>query len=282
MKVNNGSHFKSSSTTGAPSATHQSSSCGELPPNPVLPEPRVAPSTPEWPESPEQPESPKYLGSPVPPVSVGHDDEKALRVLAERNACKAQNTARKALWQLARDLSALEKKIKRELEIAEIIVPCAEWYRLSQPFLDPGKTYDTYLAALVAALRKVRVPTGEGETIEKALASVSKLTPSQLPMIPGYPSAPETWRRVAAVHWELSRSCRGNAYFLSCRHGAKAYLGLSYQAVSHINHTLERLGVISLVRVGDQRPNGKASEFRYLLPQTEIAAHESEEQDVEI
>ena len=83
-------------------------------------------------------------------------------------------------------------------------------------------------------------------------------------MIPGYPNAPESWRRVAAVHRELSRSCRGNTYFLSCRHGAKADPSLSYQTVSDINHTLERLGVIKLVRVGDQRPNGKASEFRYL------------------
>jgi len=80
-------------------------------------------------------------------------------------------------------------------------------------------------------------------------------------MIPGYPNAPESWRRVAALHRELSWSCRGNTYFLSCRDGARAHPGLSYQAVSDINHTLERLGVIKVVRVGDQRPNGKASEF---------------------
>ena len=175
------------------------------------------------------------------------------------------------------NLSALETKVKRELEIAEVIVACNEWYRRSQPFLDPAKTYDTYLAALVAALRKVRVPTGEGETIEKALKAVAKLSPSQLPVIPRMPNAPESWRRVAAVHRELSRSCRGNTYFLSCRDGAKAHSGLSYQAVSDINHTLERLGVIKLVRAGDQRPNGRASEFRYLLSQTENAAHEGDE-----
>ena len=142
--------------------SHQPSSRGELPGSPE-------PLTPDWPESPERPESPQSPGSPVPPVSVGHDDEKALTMLAGRNACQARNTARKRLWQLARDLSALEKKVTRELEIAEIIVACGEWYQLSQPFLDPAKTYDTYLAALTAALRKVRVPTGEGETIEKAL-----------------------------------------------------------------------------------------------------------------
>src|SRR4026208_2538362 len=103
----------------------------------------------------------------------------------------------------------------------------SEWYRLSQPFLDPAKTYDLYLAALVAALRKVRVPTGEGETIQKALKAVEKLSPSQLPVVRGPPNASKSWRRVAAVHRELSRSCRGNTYFLSCRHGALAHFGLS-------------------------------------------------------
>ena len=52
--------------------------------------------------------------------------------------------------------------------------------------------------------------------------------------------------------------------------------------MSDINHTLKRLGVIEIVRVGDQRPNGKASEFRSLLPDAENAAQEGDEQDVEI
>jgi len=127
----------------------------------------------------------------------------------------------------------------------------------------------------------VRVPTGEGQTIEKALKAVSKLSPSQFPVIPGYPNAPESWRRVAAVHRELFRTCRGNTYFLSCRDGAQVHRGLSYQAVSNINHALERLGVIKVVRVGDQRPNGKASEFRYLLGDITTSVEEKE-QGVEI
>jgi len=265
MSKNVGLDAKSRSSTGAPPASYQSTSCGELPESPVLHEPPVAPSTPGWPGIPKCPEEPESLESPVPPVSEGNDDEKALKMLGGRNACQARNTARKRLWQLARDLSALEKKVHRELEIAEILVACSEWYRLSQPFLDPAKTYETYLAALVAALRKVRVPTGEGETIEKALKAVSKLSPSQLPMITGFPSAPDSWRRVAALHRELSRLCRHNTYFMSCRDAAQVHPALSYQAVSNINHALERLGVIKVVRVGDQRPNGKASEFRYVL-----------------
>jgi hypothetical protein len=225
---------------------------------------------------PESPAIPECSESHVHPVSVGHDDEKALRMLAGRNACQARNSARKRLWQLARDLSAREKKVNRELAITEITVAFSQWYRLSQPFLNPAKTYDTYLAALIAALGKVRVPTGEGETIEKTLKAVSKLPLSHLPLIPDYPNAPESWRRVAALHRELSRSCRCNTYFLSCRDGARAHAGLSYQAVSDINHTLERFGVIKLVRVGDPRPNGKASEFRYLLADADRGLDEDE------
>jgi hypothetical protein len=70
--------------------------------------------------------------------------------------------------------------------------------------------------------------------------------------------------------------CRGNTYFLSCRDGAQACPGLNYQAVSHINHTLERLGVIKLFRVGDSHPNGKATEFRYLLSQSKNGADEDD------
>ena len=259
MKETNDSPSENRTKAGAPPASYQTSPSNKFT---VLPEAPVAPRSPEQPESPECPGSPGCL---VPPVSVGQRDEKALTTLAARNACQAPDTARKRLWQLARDLSALEKKIERELHIADIIVACGEWYRLSQPFLDQAKTYDVYLAALVAALRKVRVPTGEGETIEKALKAVSKLSLSQLPVIPGYSNAPESWRRVAAVHRELSGLCRGNTYFLSCRDGAKVHPGLSYQAVSDINRVLERLGLIKVIRAGDQRPNGKASEFRYLL-----------------
>ena len=153
----------------------------------------------------------------------------------------------------------------------------------------PSSSYSRFTHTVDQKVQKVRtdpqwppVPTGEGETIKKALASVSKLSPSQLPMIPGYPNAPESWRRVAALHRELLRLCRHNTYFMSCRDAAQVLPGLSYQAVSNFNHALERLGVIKIVRVGDQRPNGKASEFRYLLGDIMTSVEEEEEQGVEI
>jgi hypothetical protein len=53
---------------------------------------------------------------------------------------------------------------------------------------------------------------------------------------------------------------------LSCRDAAKASSGLSHQTAYNINLALDRVGVIKIVRVGDPRPGGKASEFRYILP----------------
>jgi hypothetical protein len=49
----------------------------------------------------------------------------------------------------------------------------------------------------------------------------------------------------------------------------------NHQTAYNINFALVRIGVIEIVSVGDQRPNGgKASEFRYLLPETENVVDE--------
>jgi len=216
-------------------------------------------------ESPRCHKSPEYPVSLVYPVSNGQGPEKALKALAARNTCNERTTAKKGLWQLARDLRAVEKRIGRKLSNRELMLVFDEWHRLSQPFLDPQKTRDDYLAAFLAKPAKVRVPTGEGATIDEGLKVVTTLSLSELPLIPGVADAPESLRRVAALHRELSRLCAGKTYFLSCRDTAKAHPGLSRQSAYNINLALAQLGVIEIVRVGDARPNGRASKFRYLL-----------------
>jgi hypothetical protein len=228
------------------------------------------------PRSPRCPESRKYHESLVYPMSNGQGLEKELKGLAARNACTQCNTAKDGLWQLARDLRAVEKRFDRKLSNSELVLAFDEWHRLSQPFLDPQKTRDDYLAAFLAKPAKVRIPTGEGETNKKALEAVSKLPASELPMIPGIPDAAESWRRVAALHCEMSRRCGGNTYFLSCRDTAKAHPRLSHQTAYNINLALAQLGMIEIVQIGDARPNGKASKFRYPLAQTEDGAPPAE------
>jgi hypothetical protein len=232
----------------------------------------------EYPELPKSLASPKSLSLPespcascvsVSPVSNGQgldkDPETELKDLAARNACTERNTATTRRFKLLRDLKKVEKQIGRELTIAERRLTCKEWHRLSQPFLDPQKTFDDYFARFLSERRKVRFATGEG-VLRNALENVSKLSVSDLPVIPGCADAPESWRRILAFHRELWRYSGGKTYFLTCRDAAKAVPGLSYQMANLINGALADLGAIEIVRVGDARPNGgKASEFRYLL-----------------
>jgi hypothetical protein len=224
----------------------------------------------EYPKSRESRAFPESLEFPVSPVSKGQALEETLKALGTRNACTEPNSARKRLWQLLRDLKAIEKAIGREVEIAEFMPAFNEWHRLSEPFLDPAKTRDDYLAEFVAGLRKVRVPTGEGDTLNRALAAVSTRTNSELPVIPGLPDAPESWRRLLALHWDLfSRSTRkNNTYFLSYRDAAKAHKGLSRQLAYDVTLAFDRLGFIKIVDKGKAGASGgKAAEFRYLLAQ---------------
>jgi hypothetical protein len=203
------------------------------------------------------------------PMSNRQGLDKVLKGFGVRNACNEHRAAKKALWQLARDLRAVEKRIGRKLSNAELMQVFDRWHELSQPFLDPAKTRDDYLAAFLAKPAKVRVPTGEGDTLNKALEAVSRFSVSELPVIPGIPNAPERLRRIAALHRELWRLCGGKTYFLTCRDAAKAVPGLSHQAAWNVNDALAQLGVVGVVRVGDPRPNGKATKFRYLLSQSE-------------
>ena len=211
--------------------------------------------------------SPESHGFPVYPVSSSRELEKQLEKLAVRNACTERDTARARRWQLARDLIAVEKKISGKLSPDELMRTFDKWYKASAPYLDPKKSRDNYLAAFLAELGKVRVPTGEGESLKKALKRVSALSIKGLPEISGMPEAHESWRRVVALHRELARGSANGIYFLSCRDAAKAHHCLKKDSAWNINHALaSRLGVIEFVRVGDVRLGGKASEFRYILP----------------
>jgi len=210
--------------------------------------------------------SPEFHGFPVYPVSNSQEFEKELMELASCNACIAPNTARKRRWKLLRDLHALQKRISRNVASDELMKTFEQWYRVSQPNLDRKKTRNDYLAAFLAELGKVRVPTGEGDELKKALGHVLTFSVFDLPVLPEMAHAPENWRRLAALHRELARQSANGTYFLSCRDAAKASPGLSHQTAYNINLALDQVGVIKIVRVGDARPGGKASMFRYLLP----------------
>jgi hypothetical protein len=204
--------------------------------------------------------------------------EKELKGLAARDACsRAGDKADKKSFEVARGVQASEKRMGRRLTTAERLLAFGEWYRLSERFLDPAKTRDDYLTDFLAQIAKVRVPTGQGETKQKALEAVSKLAPSELPMIPQMPNAPEGWRRVLAYHRELSRLSGGNKYFLSYRDAAKVYSGLTPPKAYNITLALVTVGLIEIVHKGKAGLNSrKAAEFRYLLPEPESAEEDDD------
>jgi len=94
---------------------------------------------------------------------------------------------------------------------------------------------DDHLAALFVEVRRVRVATGDGDTVNKAVDRVSKLSRSELVQIPGMPNAPESFRRVATMHREMFRLTGETVYFLGCRDTAKASPGLTDQTANNIN-----------------------------------------------
>jgi hypothetical protein len=251
--------------------------------------PAQGPKSREYPELPNSLDSPKSLSLPespcvscvsVSPVSNGQgldkELENGLKALATRNACTcAEHEAERKRFKLARDVRALEKTIGRELNPVEVRQACDEWERASVAFLDWGD--DDHFASLLAELTKVRVPTGEGDTINKALENVSKLSDSDLPVIPGYADAPKSCRRLAALHREISHLCGGNTYFLSYRDAAKVCEGLSQQKAHTITGALVRLGVLKIVSKGKPGLNSrKAAEFRYLWPHESVAEDDDE------
>ena len=181
--------------------------------------------------SPKSLRSPECPVFPVCPVSNGQtlDGElvKLLKTLAAQNACTQLNTARTRRFKLLRDLEAVQKQIGGKLQIAELTIAFDEWHRLSLRFLDPAKTRDYYEAKFLSEFSKVRFATGDG-TLIAALENVAKLSPDQLPEIPGKLNAPESWRRLAALHRELSRLRGKPTHFLAYRDAARVFDGISH------------------------------------------------------
>jgi hypothetical protein len=211
-------------------------------------------------------------------VSEGQRLELQLKAVAESNACTPGCAVNKRWFKLARDLKAVERRIGRKLTVAETRLASDDWYRLSQPLLDPEKSQNDYFIGLLAQLTKVQKPTGE-DTIAEALAAVAKLSDSELPTIQQWPDAPENLRRVAALHRELHRRSTkpDKRHFLDYRHAAEAGQGLSPQKAHDITSVLADFGVIQFVSKGKPGLNsGEAAEFRYLLSQNENGGGEDD------
>lgn len=228
------------------------------------------PESREYPECPESPACPISPISPMSPVSegqaIGDAREKALLGLAARHVCAAPKSGWKRNFELAREIRAIERMADQKLDPEGLKAIAYEWHRLSLPFLDPKETPDDSLATLAANLEKVRFAKGE-DPLTSAIRKVAQLTLSDLPAIPKNPHAPEEWRRIAALHRELSIYHKGGEHFLSYRNAAKVVPGLSHQQVHTLTLALKRFGVFDIVDPGRPGKSGRAAVFVYLLPE---------------
>ena len=224
-----------------------------------LPQSPLPPQKPQKPVLPQSPRNPPFPLLHLSPLSNRQELEKQLKELANQNAVGIDDDGDDKRWQLARDARAVELAIGRELTVAELTLILDEWCRCS--ILDSRKR-DDHLAAFLVEVRKVRVATGQGDTVNKAVEHVSKLSTSQLEQILGIANAPESWRRLATMHREMFRLTGGNVYFLSCRDAAKASSGLTHQTANNINSILVKQRVIEIVERGTAN---RATRYRYLL-----------------
>ena len=271
MSINTSSDDCENGSTDKAGQSALSQESHEWPGTPVF---RASPALPASRASLGLPESLVSLVSPVSPVcpaspaferqAIESDIEQELKKLAACNACTARKGAKTRRFRLARELATIQMREGRKLAPSEVMTACREWFELSRRFLEPKATFEEHLAALIAEMGKALVPTGEG-ALARARAKVAKLSVSDLPAIPDWPVAPETWRRLAAIHRELSAANGGNTHFLSYRNAARA-IGVSPQQAHDITLTLEAFGVIKIVDKGQAGPGSqKAAEFLYLL-----------------
>ena len=201
--------------------------------------------------------------SSLPVTPVPHAE---LRALGERCACSKKGAERRARFELARAVQGLEQCLGRELSFNEQVAAFNGWYKKGGEFMK-GK-YDKQLALFLRERASVKKPRGGDIAFRRMVKTVAELPASELPVISGFEGdAPETWRRVAALHREKARQAKGGVYQLSCRDTANALEGWDHREAYALNDALAKAGVIEKVENGAVgKRKGVAARWRYLLP----------------
>jgi hypothetical protein len=208
-----------------------------------------------------------------------------LRSLGEAYACRKSGRRgkssgeRSARFELARAVRGLELCLGRKLSFDERVTALKAWYEKSKAVTK--MEYDKQLALFMKELTSVKKPKGGDVEFRRMVQTVAKLPASELPAIDAFEGeAPETWRRVAALHREKARQAKGSVYELSSRDTGDA-LGWDHQAAHALNDVLEEAGVIKKAENGAAgKRKGVATKWRYLLPlDGDVGASQNEEED---
>jgi hypothetical protein len=200
------------------------------------------------------------------PVRTDASTHVTLRALGERCACPKKGNERRSRFELAREVRAFAQCLGRQLSFGEQVTAFNGWYEKGKPNMTTD--YDNQLALFLREQASVKKPKGGDVEFRRMVLTVAKLPVSELPVISAFEGeAPETWRRVAALHREKARQAKGGVYELSSRDTANALEGWDHQAAHALNDVLAEAGVIKKAENGAAgKQRGKATKWRYLLP----------------
>ena len=203
----------------------------------------------------------KCSSIPVTPVPRAE-----LHALGGSCACSKKGAERRARFELARAVQGLEQCLGRKLSFNEQVTAFNAWYEKGRAFMK-GK-YDKQLALFLRERGSVKKPRGGDIAFRRLVKTVTELPASELPVIGAFEGdAPETWRRIAALHREKARQAKGGVYGLSCRDTANALEGWDHREAHALNEALAKAGVIKKVGNGAVgKRKGVAARWRYLLP----------------
>ena len=174
-------------------------------------------------------------------------------------ASTARGQSRKNLFDLVRSVMAFEKQEGGNSRDAIFDT----WYHASRANLNPAETRAEYLAQFRRMFKKVRIVPGQCDALKEAIGRARAAIP---PEIPDAPDAPSTWRLLAAVCRELQHKAGEAPFFISKRDAMRIIEKKFPMEGLRALEALEDFHVLKLVKRGEPRVGGKASEFRYLLP----------------
>jgi len=200
------------------------------------------------------------------PVRTYASTHVTLRTLGERCACPKKGNERRSRFELAREVRAFTQCLGRQLTFGEQVTAFNAWYEKGKPNMKTG--YDKQLAMFLREQACVKKPKGGDVAFRRIVQKVASLPASELPVISAFGGeAPESWRRIAALHCEKAKQAKGGNYELSSRDTASALEGWDHRDAHALNNALAEAGVIEKVENGAAgKRKGIATKWRYLLP----------------
>jgi 5S rRNA maturation endonuclease (ribonuclease M5) len=195
--------------------------------------------------------------------SIAHSFE--LFEIANSLACREKGKGHRQQFQLARYVRRLEMETGRPLNNDELRAVHRHWFSASTA-LPAEATEAEAFGEFIDRLRKVRIlPGTTGDTLRLAKQRARALP---LPEIPGFIDAPDSMRKIAALHRELQRATGDVPHFLTAE-DAREFAALKHKIKAHriqLRLADDRLGVLRCVKRGDPRKGGKPTVWLYLLP----------------